>query len=107
MDNALEGEAGWSKALLKAENDFILTFISDCSQLLQKPRNFISLRRNFEFFSYFALWQQLTSYRLTCNRANMLSHIVVFPCSCMISLPSVMLYDMQSDIYVYVMMRHK
>lgn len=42
MDNVLGSEAGWSKALLKAENYFILTFTSGCSQLLQKPQNFIS-----------------------------------------------------------------
>lgn len=40
MDNILEGEVGWHKALQKADNDFILAFTSGCSQLPQKPQNF-------------------------------------------------------------------
>lgn len=46
MDNVLEGEVGWHKALLKADNDFILAFTSDCLQLLQKPKNFADPEAN-------------------------------------------------------------
>lgn len=33
MDNVLEHEVCWYKALPKADNDFILAFTSGCSQL--------------------------------------------------------------------------